>query len=100
MKFEAGNTFSSGRPKGVRNRLSGAFLRDLLAEWTSSGQSALRIMVRESPTEFCRLVAGILPKELEVSTHNAISELSDDEIDEMIQRLRSEIEAAPMAKVQ
>jgi len=99
MKFEVGNP-GGGRPPGIRNRLSGQFLRDLLLAWERDGVTALKIMAREQPAEFCRMMDSILPKELEVTTNSAISELKDDELDEMIQRLRSEIGATPVAKVQ
>src|SRR5262245_55944179 len=90
MKFQAGNTYSPGRPRGTKNRLCGAFLRDLLEAWERDGADALRVLAKEDPGRLVAIVAGLMPKELEIG-HTVLSELTDEELDAALAKLRSEI---------
>src|SRR5262245_56221323 len=93
--FLPGNT---GRPKGVRNKLTARVFEDILAHWDEpvapgsdlrKGQEALQTLHREKPGEYLRLVASTLPKEFVFE--NAVGELEDDQIDELILKLRQRI---------
>ena len=64
-QFILGHTGSGGRPKGSRNKLSEAFLTDLHAEWERSGPEALRRCAADEPPTFCKIVANLLPKEID-----------------------------------
>jgi hypothetical protein len=55
-------TPGSGRKPGIKNRLSHKFLTDLMSEWETSGADALKIAAKESPTDFCKLVAALAAK--------------------------------------
>jgi hypothetical protein len=55
----------AGRSKGSRNKLGEAFLTDLHAEWERSGAEALRRCAAEEPAQFCKIVANLLPKEID-----------------------------------
>jgi len=61
-EFKKGMEKIGGRQKGVRNKISEAFLRDLHAEWERSGQATLKILAVENPAAFAHLVAKILPQ--------------------------------------
>jgi hypothetical protein len=76
--FEKGQ---GGRRRGARNKLSHAFVMDLLEEWQAHGKEALKIARIEEPVSFCKMVAGILPKEFELSTETSLSELTDQDLD-------------------
>lgn len=55
-----------GRPKGARSKLGEAFLENLLADWQQYGAAAI-VEVRETkPDQYLKVVASILPKELEL----------------------------------
>jgi hypothetical protein len=56
-----------GRPKGSRNKLAERFIADLHDEWQRSGAEALRAVAKDDPVQFVRVVAGILPKELDAT---------------------------------
>jgi len=56
-----------GRPLGSRNKLSERFLADLHAEWERSGTVVLQRVAKNDPTSFMKVVAGILPKELDTT---------------------------------
>ena len=59
----------NGRPKGGRNRVAEAFLADLAECWERRGAAALDACAIEEPSQFCRIVANLLPKEAELSVN-------------------------------
>ena len=62
-RFLAGNSGNGGRPRGARSRLGEQFLQDLQTTWQEHGIAALRRCAVEEPSQYCRIVAGLLPKE-------------------------------------
>ena len=100
--FQPGHT---GRPRGTRNKLAGRVFEDIFAHWCEpvtpgstvcKGQEALQNLYTTSPGEYLRLTVSVLPKEFVFE--NAAGELEDDQIDELILKLRQrvlEARAAP-----
>jgi hypothetical protein len=91
MRFEKGH---SGRPKGSRNRLAQRVFDDIFQHWLEEagnglckGQAALELLWREEPGAYLRLTASVLPKEFVFE--NAVTELDDEELDRMIEALRT-----------
>ena len=64
-RFLAGNHASPGRKIGSRVKLSDDFLRDLHKQWEKSGSEALARVATEFPAVFVKVVASILPKQLD-----------------------------------
>ena len=62
-----------GRPKGSRNKLSEDFFRDLSEAWTAFGKPALMSAAWTNPTDFVRVVAQLIPKDVEVTVTNITS---------------------------
>jgi hypothetical protein len=89
--FQPGRQKSGGRIKGSRNKISEAFLHDLAAEWEVSGPAALKCMAKEDPSGFVKVVAALLPKEFEI-TDSRLKDLSDDELDILINDARARIQ--------
>jgi phage terminase small subunit len=56
-----------GRPKGSRNKLGEQFLNDLRGEWQRSGVSALERVAKDDPTAFVKVVANVLPREVDAT---------------------------------
>jgi hypothetical protein len=56
-----------GRPQGSRNKLSEEFLADLHAAWQLFGRPALMTTALTEPSVFVRVVASLMPKELEAT---------------------------------
>jgi hypothetical protein len=81
-----------GRPKGSRNALGEDFLSDMLAVWREKGKDCIEATAKDHPEKLVSIVAGILPKELNVNT-NAAEELSDDDLAAGIASLRAIIAA-------
>ncbi len=65
-RFLTGN-IGGGRPKGSRNKLAEAFICDLHEEWARSGPDVLTRLARDDPGAFTRVVAGVLPRELDAT---------------------------------
>ena len=73
-----------GRPKGSRNKLGEAFIDDLYADWLKHGLSTIQTVREERPEVYVKVVASILPRDLNVNI-NPLEEATDDEL---VQRLR------------
>ena len=71
-----------GRPKGSRNRLSEAFLGDIVTDWEKHGPKALELLRVKKPYEYVRIVSTLIPKEYkaEVTTSllDALVGVEDD----------------------
>lgn len=70
----------AGRPKGSRNKLAEKFLADVLNEWQSHGAVAVSDMREKNPGDFVKMIAGLLPKDVNLNLTDNFSELSDDEL--------------------
>lgn len=87
--WEAGKSGNpAGRPKGSRTKLGEDFLAAMVADFEQHGPPAIVKVREERPHEYLKIIAGILPKELNVKT-NAVEELSDDELAAAIAVLQS-----------
>lgn len=82
--FLKGKKGGPGRPKGSRAKLGEAFLADLHADWKEHGPETIEKVRTERPSDYMKVVASILPKDLNVNL-NPLEEATDDEL---VQRLR------------
>lgn len=80
----------AGRPKGSRNKLGEQFLDDMYADWKAHGAAAIIKVRDEKPDQYLKVVASILPKELNVNV-NEVDGLTDDELIERIRALDAAI---------
>src|SRR5215472_18311679 len=96
--FEKGREKTGGRAKGAKNRLSHAFLTALAEDFELHGIDALRITRTERPAEYIKIVAGLMPKELEIMD-SRLADLSDEELDVFIAKLRAELRSPVVADV-
>lgn len=74
-----------GRPKGARSKLGEDFIRDLASAWEANGRAAIDMAMMESPLGFVKVVAGVLPNEVEHRIAD-LEDLTDDELEARIQR--------------
>ena len=68
-RFLTGNN-GGGRKQGSRNKLTTEFIDDLYSEWRRSGATVLKRLAQDDPGGFARLVAGVLPRELDVTVNS------------------------------
>lgn len=87
-RFVSGN-IGGGRPKGSRNKLGEAFLTDMLNDWEQHGPTAIATVRDEKPDAYLKVIASILPRDLNVNI-NPADEMTDDQV---LERLR-ELDAA------
>lgn len=87
FQFKPGNP---GRPKGARNKLGEAFIEDMLADWEANGPAAIRKVRTEKPDAYLKVVASILPKDLNVNINNT-DHLTDEQLIERIRQLDATI---------
>ena len=65
-QFKPGNKLGKGRPKGAKNKLTKAYLKDLYEIYLDGGKEALKQVMKERPDGFLSLVARLLPKDLDL----------------------------------
>jgi len=68
-----------GRPKGARSKLGEAFLEDMLSDWEEHGKVVIEAVRADKPDQYLKVVASILPKELNVKV-NELDDLTDDQL--------------------
>ena len=84
-RFVSGNS-GGGRPKGSRNKLGEAFILALHDDFHEHGKAAIEKVRAEKPDAYLKVIASILPAQLQV---NVTHDLSDSELDERIRQLAS-----------
>ena len=83
-RFVTGN-IGGGRTKGSRNKLGEQFIQDLYASWAEKGAETIETVRIERPHEYVKVVASILPKELNVN-HTGLDDMTDEQL---IRKLRA-----------
>jgi hypothetical protein len=89
-RFSADNPGRAKR-KGARDRLSAAFLTALADDFDAHGKEVVEKVRKEDPATYLRVMAGILPKELEVS--RPLDDVGDAELSELIALVRTGLAA-------
>jgi hypothetical protein len=69
----------AGRPKGSRNKLSEDFIADLHESWQTHGKMAIERCVAEKPDIYLKIVAGLLPKDVNLKVSN-LDDLTDEQL--------------------
>ena len=88
IPFAKGNP---GRPKGARNRLGEAFLEAMLDDFTQHGVSVIETVRSEKPDQYLKVIASILPKEMNLNVSDQFSEMTDDELADRARRLARDL---------
>lgn len=90
-KFQPGQSGNpKGRPQGARSKLGEAFLEALHADFAEHGVAAIKEVRETKPDQYLKVVASILPKDLNVNI-NQMDGLTDDELIERIRVLDATI---------
>jgi len=79
-----------GKPKGSRTKLGEAFISDLQADWVANGADVIVKVRTDRPADYLKVVASILPKELNVRV-DPLEEMDDDELSAILAAARAAI---------
>ncbi len=63
----------NGRPKGARSKLGEDFLKALQADFAANGVAAIATVRETKPEVYVKVIASILPKEIDLSADLSIS---------------------------
>lgn len=78
-QFKAGvSPNPGGKPVGSRNSLQGDFLRELANDFAEHGKRAIIDTREASPAQYLKIVASLMPKELEIK--RPMEDMTDDDI--------------------
>jgi hypothetical protein len=92
--FKPNNEYGKlgGRPKGSKNRLHRSFIEALTKDFEENGEKAIRQLRVTAPGKYLQIIANTLPREF-FFEYNTVGQLSDDELDRMIEMLRERVQA-------
>ena len=65
-QFKPGNKKSKGRPKGARNKLTNAWIKNLYEIYQDGGKEKLRQAMEDRPDVVMKYIAALVPKDLDV----------------------------------
>ncbi len=80
-QFGPGNCANPhGRPRGSRHKLSEAFIAELCSDFEQHGSEVIAKVRQDRPQDYLRVIASILPKDVNVTAPNPFEALSDEEL--------------------
>jgi hypothetical protein len=82
---------------GVRRQLTNQVLREIFTHWCevepgakgTRGKLILDHLFRTEPTQYAKLVAALLPRDLLIES--TVGEMDDDQIDDVIARIKERL---------
>src|SRR5262249_62256404 len=96
MPFQPGQSGnpSGGRP-GSRHRqqLNGEFIAALLRDFRHGGPKAIERVRRTQPAAYLKILALLVPREHQAEHRNLIKELSDEQLEAMIEYIETALAA-------
>lgn len=92
LKFKPGQIANpNGRPKGARNKLGEAFIDALHDDFLENGVAAIQTVRSEKPDQYLKVIASLLPKDVNLNINDQYGEMSDDELIDRIRQLDATI---------
>src|SRR5258706_15957409 len=87
----------SGNPGGsveaTRRSFNKDFLLALAADFKKHGTAAIEKVRKQQPAVYMKICALLVPREMKVEHSNAIKDLTDEQLDAMIEHLKASLEA-------
>ena len=91
QRGQSGNP--AGRERGSRNRLSEEVICALLRDFRQHGQKAVARVRQTQPAAYLKILALLVPREHKVEHRNLIKELSDEQLEAMIEYYEASLAA-------
>ena len=82
-----------GRPRGSRNALSEEVICALLRDFRQHGQKAVARVRQTQPAAYLKILALLIPREHKVEHSNLLKELSDEQLEAMIEYIETSLAA-------
>lgn len=79
-EFLVGYQPMGGRPRGARSKLGETFLNALKDDFEKYGAKAIVRARKNDPVAYVKVVASLLPRELDVNVTNPLQNLATDEL--------------------
>jgi hypothetical protein len=76
-----------GKPAKARNKLTTAFIKDLLEVYEAKGKPALEKLVDDDPSTFFKALVGLCPKQVE--TPSQFDEMDTDTLTDMVSSFKA-----------
>ena len=89
----------AGRTRGSRNKLSEAVICALLRDFSKHGEKAIAKVRRDQPGVYLKVIALLIPREHKVEHRNRVKELSDEQLEAMVEYLETSLEAQARGSV-
>jgi Family of unknown function (DUF5681) len=83
----------AGRPRGSRNALSEEVICALLRDFRQHGQKAVARVRQTQPAAYLKILALLCPREHKVEHSNPIKNLTDEELEGMIEYIQTSLAA-------
>ena len=100
MTFKGG---VSGNPHGNRHRtrhlLNQEFMQALLLHFRQHGKKAIEKVAREQPASYLKILGLLVPREHKVEHSNPIKDLTDEQLEAMVEYLETSLEAQARGSV-
>jgi len=96
MPFERGRSGNpAGGPVGSRHRqqLNGEFIAALLRDFRHGGPKAIERVRRTQPAAYLKILALLVPREHKVEHSNALKNLTDEQLEAMIEYYEASLAA-------
>ena len=91
QRGQSGNP--AGRVRGSRNKLSEEVICALLRDFRKHGEKAIAKVRREQPGVYLRCLTLLIPREHKVEHSNLLKELTDEQLEAMIEYIKTSLEA-------
>src|SRR6516165_1117406 len=94
MTFKQG---VSGNPHGNRHRtrhlLNQEFMQALLLHFRQHGKKAIEKVARNQPAVYVKILALLVPREMQIEQTNRIKQMTDEEIEQAIEAIQTMLAA-------
>ena len=87
----------SGNPHGNRHRtrhlLNQEFMQALLLHFRQHGKKAIEKVARNQPAVYVKILALLVPREMQIEQTNRIKQMTDEEIEQAIEAIQTMLAA-------